>query len=101
MGGPFAQHLLLGLHVEGTAVASPSERFLRWFMQNHALCSLLLAAGLAALVCAWCGPRLDKERYGEVLFRIPSVEGADKPYPLPELESGPDQKPTAPQPSAE
>ena len=40
---------------------------------------------LALAMLPGCGPRLDQEDLGEVVFEIPNVPGADKPYPLPEF----------------
>jgi hypothetical protein len=39
----------------------------------------LLAAGLLV----GCGPAVPRDELGEVIFEIPRVPGADKPYPLP------------------
>lgn len=36
-----------------------------------------------------CAPQLDAQQYGKVVPSVPKVEGADKPYPLPELEETP------------
>jgi hypothetical protein len=41
---------------------------------------------LACLFLAGCAPSLDPEEYGQVIYKLPQVEGADQPYPLPELE---------------
>jgi hypothetical protein len=50
---------------------------------------VLLAATLAG-----CEPRLDPEQYGKVVYELPKVEGANLPYPLPQLEDLP-QEPAA------
>lgn len=54
--------------------------------------STLLRSGLAVALIALaalpgCGPPpLDSEQYGEILTKLPEIPGAEKPYPLPELE---------------
>jgi hypothetical protein len=50
---------------------------------------VLLAATLAG-----CEPQLDPEQYGKVIYELPKVEGANLPYPLPQLEELP-QEPAA------
>jgi len=51
------------------------------------------AAGAVVLVLvAGCAPELDPQQYGQVIYEVPRVEGADKPYPLPQLET-PAKKP--------
>jgi hypothetical protein len=64
---------------------------------GYAAVMLLLVGGCAVLVSAGCDPPLDPEKYGEIVTTLPVVEGADKPYPLPQLEESaakgqPDQK---------
>lgn len=40
-----------------------------------------------------CGPPpLDSAEYGEILTKLPEIPGAEKPYPLPELELPADPK---------
>jgi hypothetical protein len=59
--------------------------FKRWksTLRRGALAVALI--GLAAL--PGCGPPpLDSEQYGEILTKLPEIPGAEKPYPLPELE---------------
>jgi hypothetical protein len=43
--------------------------------------------GLAVLlaVLGGCGPELSKSDLGTVVFEVPKVAGADKPYELPKL----------------
>jgi len=41
---------------------------------------------LAVVSIAGCGNTLDPQEYGKVIFEVPKVEGADAPYPLPELD---------------
>ncbi len=53
---------------------------------------LLLAC---CVVPAGCQPKLDPQEYGEVLDKLPKIEGADEPYPLPKLED-PSEKPQKP-----
>jgi hypothetical protein len=43
------------------------------------LCLLFLLVSLLG-----CGPKLSRQDLGIVVFEIPKVAGADKPYPLPE-----------------
>jgi hypothetical protein len=45
-------------------------------------------AGLVAAVAVLPGCRkpLDPQEYGQVVDRLPQVEGAEKPRPLPELQ---------------
>jgi hypothetical protein len=38
-----------------------------------------------------CGPELSKSDLGTVIFEVPKVSGADKPYPMPKL-TPPDEK---------
>jgi hypothetical protein len=33
-----------------------------------------------------CAPRLDPEQHGEVIYEVPKIQAAQKPYPLPQLE---------------
>jgi hypothetical protein len=50
----------------------------------RAILSLGLLAFLAAIL-GGCGPALSKSDLGTVVFEIPKVAGADKPYPMPKL----------------
>ena len=48
------------------------------------------AWGLGLLVgisTAGCGKSLDPQEYGKVIYEVPKVEGADTPYPLPQLDA--------------
>lgn len=45
--------------------------------------SLLLSMFLL-LLCG-CGPELSEHELGTVVNELPKVEGADKPYPMPQL----------------
>jgi len=54
-----------------------------------AVCGGLLAS-LAIVV--GCRPELDPATYGEVIYQLPTVEGADKPYVLPNLEDTPENE---------
>ncbi len=48
---------------------------------------LAIAAGfLLVLPLVGCQPSLDPDQYGEIIYEVPRVPGADKPYPLPQLE---------------
>ena len=40
----------------------------------------------ASVLLAGCNPALDPNDYGEVVTELPQIEGADKPFPLPQLE---------------
>jgi hypothetical protein len=48
---------------------------------------VLQFSGLAifAVILGGCGPELSKSDLGTVVFEVPKVAGADKPYPLPKL----------------
>ena len=39
---------------------------------------------LAIVCCHGCGPKLEPEDLGTVVFELPRVPGADRAYPLPE-----------------
>ncbi len=55
------------------------------------------AAGLAILLgvgLAGCEPQLNPEQYGQVIYKLPQIEGIDRPYPLPELEEPAPKSPT-------
>ena len=51
---------------------------------HRAVLAGILVAG--CLICAGCAPKLDPREYGEVIYQLPKIKGADAPYPLPELE---------------
>jgi hypothetical protein len=40
---------------------------------------------LLTLMLPGCGPKLSKTELGTVVFEVPQVTGADKPYEMPEL----------------
>lgn len=43
-------------------------------------------AALIVLMClTGCGPELSQQDLGHVVYEVPKVAGADKPYPMPEL----------------
>lgn len=47
------------------------------------------ALGLAALLlltASGCEKRLDPAEYGQVIYELPKIEGADQPFPLPKLD---------------
>jgi hypothetical protein len=54
---------------------------------------LLQLCGLAVVVVVLggCGRELSKSDLGTVVFEVPKVAGADKPYPMPKL-GPPDEK---------
>ncbi len=42
---------------------------------------------VGACLCAGCQNRLDDvDQYGETVHQLPTIKGANRPYPLPELE---------------
>jgi hypothetical protein len=47
---------------------------------------------VALVLVGGCAPSLDPQEYGQVIHEIPKVEGADEPYPLPQLEEPPAEK---------
>jgi hypothetical protein len=47
--------------------------------------ALIVVWGLAAL--PGCGPAIDEEEMGRVIYTVPQVEGSQEPYPLPMLET--------------
>jgi hypothetical protein len=55
----------------------------------------VVAVGMLLACCvapAGCQPQLDPQEYGDVSDKLPKIEGADEPYPLPKLED-PAEKP--------
>lgn len=56
--------------------------------------SAILAAAfflaVAAVVLTGCETKLDPQEYGEIVYELPKVKGADVPYPLPKLEESED-----------
>ncbi len=53
----------------------------RWLQRtSFGVLMVLVATGTG------CAPQLDPQQYGKTLPEVPRVEGADEPYPLPELE---------------
>jgi len=53
------------------------------------VCGGLLAS---FAIVSGCRPELDPATYGEVIYKLPKVEGADKPYVLPNLEDMPENE---------
>jgi hypothetical protein len=49
---------------------------------------LLLLAGVAL---GGCGPDLSKTDLGHVVYELPNVAGADKPYPMPQFDKSPER----------
>lgn len=47
--------------------------------------SLLMGCAITLFVVGGCGPRVLPEDLGQVVFEVPDVPGADKPYDMPEL----------------
>jgi hypothetical protein len=56
---------------------------------RSAVAGLLL---LASAVLLGCEPKLDEQQYGQIIYDVPKINGADRPYPLPQLED-PEEKP--------
>ena len=52
--------------------------------------TLLCCLGLLSIL--GCEQRIPKEELGNVVFEVPSVPGADKPPPTPELDAARDSK---------
>jgi hypothetical protein len=46
---------------------------------------------VGATLVAGCQPTLDPQRYGEILNDLPKIKGAEKPFPLPQLEEKPEE----------
>jgi hypothetical protein len=55
----------------------------------------LVWLGLLPIIAGGCGPRLTSADLGTIVREIPKVPGADKPYPMPQLD-----KPAAAEPAA-
>jgi hypothetical protein len=47
----------------------------------------LLLGLFIALVITGCGPAVSNKDMGKIIYEIPHVQGADKPYDMPKLES--------------
>lgn len=58
-----------------------SDWFLELMMPKARSISILL------LLAAGCGPAVDSEELGQVVYEVPMVPGAETPYPLPELKA--------------
>jgi len=48
-----------------------------------------------AAMFAGCEPKLDPERFGEVIYQVPQIQGAEEPYKLPQLEKPDNEAPEA------
>jgi hypothetical protein len=48
-------------------------------------------SAVLAVILGGCGPELAKSDLGTVVFEVPKVAGADKPYTMPKL-GPPDEK---------
>lgn len=61
---------------------------MRWL--SGLLFCLLIAFGIAG-----CGPVISEKDMGTIIYEVPKVEGADKPYEMPALgpQSEEDKKP--------
>ena len=51
--------------------------------------SLLMCCAVLMLVSGGCGPNVTTEDLGQIVFEVPEVTGADKPYDMPELGPAP------------
>jgi hypothetical protein len=58
----------------------------------------LVSIGLLPFTVTGCGPRLNSSEFGTILHEIPKVPGADKPYPMPQLD---EPKPAADEPTTQ
>ena len=47
--------------------------------------SFLIGCAVLTLVPGGCGPNVTTEDLGQIVFEVPEVPGADKPYDMPEL----------------
>lgn len=57
----------------------------QWKSKVRGCGAIIAMFALAAL--SGCGPPpLDSGEYGEILTKLPEIPGAEKPYPLPELD---------------
>lgn len=68
----------------------------RWKSMVRVYGALAALFALAALPGCSPPPPLDSAEYGEILTKLPEIPGAEKPYPLPELELPPDPKAETP-----
>ncbi|MCE5268746.1 MAG: hypothetical protein LLG00_12760 [Planctomycetaceae bacterium] len=49
-------------------------------------CSLItLGCVITVLLLGGCGPAVSKSELGNVVFELPKVAGADRPYQMPQL----------------
>ena len=57
--------------------------------------SKIILSLLIVMSAVWmgCGPSVDRDGLGEVIFEVPSVPGADEPYQLPEPPAEPAELP--------
>ncbi len=60
----------------------------------------LVWLGLLPIIAGGCGPRLTSADLGTIVREIPKVPGADKPYPMPQLDK-PAPAVAEPEPAAE
>lgn len=49
--------------------------------------SKLLFIGVVMMGVVGCGPGVERKDLGEVVFKVPEIPGAEKPFPLPQLEA--------------
>lgn len=55
-------------------------------MNSRLPSNIVRVVGLLALLCLGCGPSLSPEDLGQVVFEPPNVPGADRMFPMPELD---------------
>ncbi len=58
------------------------------------LSGLLACCAVLVSAVAGCGPKVAPEDLGQIVFEVPDVPGAEKPYEMPEL--GPAPPPSGP-----
>ena len=59
----------------------------------HRIIALLLVLSIA-LAMTGCGPSVSSKDLGTIIYKIPHVQGADKPYELPKVISPTPETPT-------
>jgi hypothetical protein len=48
---------------------------------------------LTSAVLAGCEPKLPEQQFGQIIYDVPKVKGADRPYPLPQIDDA-EEKPS-------
>jgi hypothetical protein len=64
------------------------------FLGSSRRAAILRFSGLLVflVILGGCGPELSKSDLGTVVFEVPKIAGADKPYHMPQLDHPTDQK---------